>query len=143
MGAEASLSRGSWLHGIQEAERGRYRSQVEINLAQLEMANGDLSGALRRLEDNVEEARASAPEYVSEALNSAGYVHYLDGSFDRSIELLREAEELVKREASPVRLELIRKMLTAAYSKSNQPVAALHCAELVESDPLGLGRFGQ
>lgn len=135
LSALSNLSRKSGYSIVANSRRLRYLSQVNINLAQLMIGDGQLRKAADTLENNVHCQRSS--DYLSEALTVAGYAWYLLGENSKSINHLLEAESLIAAEASPTRLRLVRKMLISCFYKSGEHAKAETYFHRLADDPLG------
>lgn len=117
---------------------GRYRSQVAINRAQLQVQENKPKEARATLFDNVKFARDCSYEYLPEALAEYSYVAYLDGQYLQALEVAEEAFWRLQQIGSLRAVRSIREILVACFYRLGLHDKAKRLAEILEVDPLGV-----
>lgn len=67
----------------------RYRSQIEMNYAQILIGNHQLTAAINVLSNNLTHVSSNAPDYLCEAFATLGYALYLNHDFPSAISNLK------------------------------------------------------
>ncbi|GAB3053776.1 hypothetical protein GCM10027053_12980 [Intrasporangium mesophilum] len=120
----------------------RYQAEISLNDAQLAMVEGDHSRASRVLETNIDRCRRDSPEYLSEALSAAGVGLIRERRFNEAVIVLVQAVDLIRHEASPVRLEMTRKLLATALARSGRADQGCRVLYAMHHDELGFWGTG-
>lgn len=123
-------------------EARRYQAQISLNDGQLAMVEGDHSRANRVLAANIDRCRMDSPEYLSEALSAAGVGLIRQGRFQEAVMVLVQSVDLIRHEASPVRLEMARKLLATALERSGRADQGCRVLYAMHHDELGFWGAG-
>jgi tetratricopeptide (TPR) repeat protein len=116
----------------------RYRAQARVNHVQLLWLRGDYAGAMSAIRRHVARTRNAHPYSLSEALSVAGQLHYSGGLIEEAVSFLAEAEALLRREATPVRLQKCRKILAGALHRLGDIEERDKVLVSITADPLGM-----
>lgn len=127
---------------VTPAEAERYWVQIMINEGQLALAAGDHEGANRVFGENVEFCRSTSSDDLSEALSANGVGEFRSGLFGDATTTLVEAAELICSEASPVRLEIARKLLATVLAKDGRSDQGCRVMFAMRTDELGFWGAG-
>jgi MoxR-like ATPase len=126
------------LREVDTDEAARYGAQERINLAQVLGRDGDLSGAVEHLAENVARCRATGPDYLGEALTALAYAQLRASDWSAAVVAASEAARRIAFEASPSRLRAAREILIAAHARAGEDEQARTVLHACEQDPLGL-----
>lgn len=133
-----SLSTHQGLVRVDPGASARYASQESINVAQMKIAAGELSGALEVLRENVYFSESFCSDYLSEALTAYAYGLFLSGKSVEAMSVAGRAELMVLAEGSPRRLRAVREILAASLSESGAAEQASQIMLDLDRDPIGL-----
>jgi len=107
---------------VQQAQR--YRSQIEMNYAQILIDNHQLEKAIDVLSRNLDHVSMTAKDYLCEAFATLGYAYYLNKDFTASISNLQDALGEYNRQGALHEAEEAKKILIAATFKSGDVTSA-------------------
>ncbi len=105
---------------------GRYRVTVRCNGATLDLIAERWSAALARYEDALAIAETQDPRSRAEVASLAGYALLRANAPGAATRYLLRAERLLRDDASPSRLQLVRRLLAVAADASGSPDEAKH-----------------
>lgn len=101
---------------IQQA--GRYRSQVEMNYAQILIDSNKITQAIKVLSNNLTLVISSSPDYMAEASATLGYAYFLNGEFSKSICHLKDALQEFNRIGALSEAKVTQENLIAALYRN-------------------------
>lgn len=120
----------------------RYRSQIAINRAQIEVSSGNYPEACRILSCNVDDARSGAYDYLSEALGEYAYALFLNNEFDKSLRTANEAFWHNYYIGGIAGMRMVRDIGIASLYKMGELGKAEELCTVAENDVLGSKGYG-
>lgn len=120
----------------------RYRSQIAINRAQIEVSLGNYPEACRILSLNVDDARSGAFDYLSEALGEYAYTLFLNNEFDKALRTANEAFWHNYYIGGIAGMRMVRDIGIASLYKMGQSGRAEELCVVAEDDVLGSKGYG-
>jgi hypothetical protein len=133
--AEKILAEG--LVTIGTDHRGRYASQIGVNLVQLVGRGGNWANAHAEALRHLSMTRQRHEGSISEATSLAAFTAYRSESLEEAVELARSAELLTSAEGSPLRLQSVRKVLAVALDALGDGCSSQAVIKSIDSDPIG------
>lgn len=136
---DSALSEGGSALDSEDVSRAaRYRSQIAINLAQLEVSEGKYRDAVSVVRDNVDAVRLRCRDYLPEALGELAYVEYCAELYESSIRHGIGAFHGFREVGSVSGMRSARQVLAAALMKNGETGYAEEMVRWVDEDPLGI-----
>ncbi|EPD26923.1 hypothetical protein [Actinotignum schaalii] len=120
----------------------RYRSQIAINRAQIEVSSGNYAGACQILSRNVDDARNGAYDYLSEALGEYAYSLFLNGEYEKALETAREAFWHNYCIGGVSGIRMVREIGIASLVKMGSAEKAEELCSVSETDLIGSKGYG-
>ncbi|MCF6166316.1 Hypothetical protein LROSL1_2314 [Furfurilactobacillus rossiae] len=105
-------------------EAYRYRSQVEMNMAQLLVEQHKKSDALLLLQSNAQFVQKYSPNYEAEAQATLGYLYYLNDKYASAVSSYQNAIAQYESDGAFHESEHVKKLLIAAFYKNGQKTQA-------------------
>lgn len=116
----------------------RIREQISGNLFQLYLLKNNFAEAELLAKCNLEWVKKNHISSQSEAEVLVGYVYYLQERWKESIDYFERASEVCKNFGFVSQLDLIRKFLCVAYSKTGNENGYNLVREEMKNDPAGI-----
>lgn len=101
-------------------EAMRYRSQVEMNYAQILIDNKQISESVEVLKSNLKYVSINSKDYLPEAESTLGYAYYLNKDYVSSIDILEKSLKHYKKiGALYEENEVTQNLIAALYKNGN------------------------
>lgn len=107
---------------IQQSQR--YRSQIEMNYAQILIDSHQLPLAIKVLSNNLKHVSVEAPDYLCEAFATLGYAYYLKQDYPASISNLQQALREYSKQGALHEAANTKEILIAAMFKNGDTECA-------------------
>lgn len=128
----------AYLNSNIKNKANRYRAQVYINMAQLNVSDKNYSRAEKILRESVEFCAKFSPEYVSESLGELAIIYFLLRDYDGCISYACAALNQLRYIGAVSAIKAVRKVLIASLMKQNRREYALEVARNFQLDPIGI-----
>lgn len=112
----------------------RYRSQININLAQVYLLNKKPKKARTCLKENLVVVSKHSEDYIGEATGTLAHVYYLNQNYNEAIDYSKQSLEFFSRIGNYSAWDLSKNILTASLHKANNENDAKYFYKLTIRD---------
>lgn len=114
----------------------RYKSQININRAQLCIFEGNYKMAIKILMNNIKYVEQYAPEYLAECFSVLSYTFYLDKKYNEALEYGKKGLFSYLEIGSIVKANAIKEILVTVLYKLGDSKSALDLLEIPDYELL-------